>query len=242
MNLLGMQGFENAVHHSSVLCLKVLSSSSLPKDSVVRITARGYEYSLRNAKDGNTFFGCKKRLKGSVVNDFVVPIDDPAVAEQQRGQHFVIYFDLTTEKYVIRDLAMGFGTFVRLDTPLVLKDNCLVNVGDSFLLINLESECRIKLTLFGTPSNGDVFNYEPCDATIFIGRMEKCQVHISDPLISTVQASLYCEQGNWILEDGDVSLDRRSTNATWIYLNESYEMYTGMIFKANNTLFQVNIV
>lgn len=34
---------------------------------------------------------------------------------------------------------------------------------------------------------------------------------------------------------------RPSTNGTWLYLNEDYEVYNGMIFKANQTLFQATI-
>ena len=44
--------------------------------------------------------------------------------------------------------------------------------------------------------------------------------------------------------------NRHSTNGTWyiylfaiyvrLYLNEDYEIYNGMLFKANQTLFQVN--
>lgn len=42
----------------------------------------------------------------------------------------------------------------------------------------------------------------------------------------------------WILTDGK---DKPSTNGTWLYLGEQQTIYNGMIFKANQTVFQVNL-
>lgn len=42
---------------------KVISSSSLPKGTMININAQGVEGSFRNGKDGITYFGCKKRAK-----------------------------------------------------------------------------------------------------------------------------------------------------------------------------------
>lgn len=43
-------------------------------------------------------------------------------------------------KYLIKDLGIGFGAFVRLDRPLELKDNHLLNMGESFIIVNLINE------------------------------------------------------------------------------------------------------
>jgi len=32
-----------------------------------------------------------------------------------------------------------------------------------------------------------------------------------------------------------------STNGTWMYLNEDFSMHTGMVFKANQTIFNVEL-
>mmetsp|Transcript_16829 Transcript_16829/g.30152 ORF Transcript_16829/g.30152 Transcript_16829/m.30152 type:complete len:103 (+) Transcript_16829:746-1054(+) len=44
----------------------------------------------------------------------------------------------------------------------------------------------------------------------------------------------------WTLVDGDYALQRPSTNGTWLYLSENFEIYSGMVFRANQTLFQVS--
>lgn len=36
-----------------------------------------------------------------------------------RGRHFQIEYKLDTNKYCVRDLGVGFGTFAKLDFPLV---------------------------------------------------------------------------------------------------------------------------
>jgi hypothetical protein len=38
---------------------------------------------------------------------------------------------------MISDLAVGFGTFYKLDNELILKDNQLINIGEVYLVVNL---------------------------------------------------------------------------------------------------------
>jgi len=49
-----------------------------------------------------------------------------------------------TGKYLIRDMGIGFGAFVRLDRPCELKDNHLLNMGESFIIVNLINEDKQK--------------------------------------------------------------------------------------------------
>jgi hypothetical protein len=39
--------------------------------------------------------------------------------------------------YKIKDLGIGFGAFVKLNGPLVLRDNFLLNMGESYIVANL---------------------------------------------------------------------------------------------------------
>ena len=47
------------------------------------------------------------------------------------------------------------------------------------------------------------------------------------------------DQNSWVLTDG--FNNKPSTNGTWLYLNENFEMHNGMIFKANQTIFGVEL-
>ena len=39
--------------------------------------------------------------------------------------------------YKIKDLGIGYGAFVKLSEPLVLRDNFLLNMGESYIVANL---------------------------------------------------------------------------------------------------------
>ena len=52
---------KEAVQYAPVMRLKVINSGNLPKGTVLVINALGVENSLRNAQNGVTYFGCKKR-------------------------------------------------------------------------------------------------------------------------------------------------------------------------------------
>lgn len=128
--------------------LTILSSASLAKESIIQINALGLMngQSLRSAQDGYTFFGCKKNIKEmdaqsnvrkEVVNDFVIQNKNEETAEKHRGRHFQIFFDIPSSQYLIKDLGVGYGVFVKINAPVVLKDNHLVNIGESYLVVNL---------------------------------------------------------------------------------------------------------
>lgn len=230
------------------LRLCVVTSTVLPKGKVININALGAEGSLRNARDGRTYFGCKKReQKGDksaeVINDVLIPAADRELMEKHRGRHFQVEFDPFRDAYFIKDLGNGFGAFVRLDSELFLRDNNLLHIGESFVVVNLTpGSSKLRLKLFGGPSTGEVFYFAPQNATdsrIRVGRHPVCEVPINDALISKVQFSIqFEEEAGWVLFDGDLDHQRQSTNGTWVYLSDEYEVYNGMVFKVSSTVFQ----
>lgn len=102
-------------------------------------------------------------------------------------------------------MGIGFGAFVRLEVPLELKDNHLLNMGESFIIVNLinekfslanysistheskessESHMKLRLKLFGGPSTGEVFYFKPDSDLIKMGRSNTCDVAIEDAVLS----------------------------------------------------------
>lgn len=115
----------------------------------VGISDTGNENSERDLRDGFTFFGCKKSMffnsnKKKAVNDFIIPSKNEVAAEQHRGRHFQIQFDLENNSYFMRDLGVGYGVFYRMQQPEMLKDNMLMNVGDAYIVVNIVTSpiCR----------------------------------------------------------------------------------------------------
>lgn len=89
--------------------------------------------------------------------------------------------------------------------PLELKDNHLLNLGESFIIVNLINErfnagnysisthdskessdngIKLRLKLFGGPSTGEVFYFKPDSEVIKIGRSSNCDVVIEDAVLS----------------------------------------------------------
>jgi len=98
-----------------------------------------------------------------------------------------------------------------------------------------DSTYKLKLKIFGGPSAGEIFYFreDHLRSPIVIGRTPECNIRINDKLLSKSQATITFapEQQCWILSDGYNG--KSSTNGTWLYLNENFEMHEGMIFKAN---------
>ena len=256
-----LRRIEEAVHYAKLLVLKVISSKVLQPGKDIMINAMGVEGSKRDGRDGVVYFGNKlKSSKGHSrehLNDIKLPASDKELGEKHRGRHFQIAYDPFSDKYYIKDLSVGFGAFAKLDYPLVLRDNHLVHIGESFIVVNLmstgppRSQPRLRLKLFGGPCTGEVFFFnsnEFRNSPIRIGRMFNCEIQIEDSLISKYQCSLVFDADRgWVLTDGDVSAGRKSTNGTWylphrLYLSENTQMYEGMVFKANQTVFAVSLV
>ena len=228
--------------------LKVLSSNSLPNSAVLRITDSGYEESQRGVRDGATYFGWRKGKSSNPedVNDVDMNGAEQETLEKHCGRHFEIVYRTEKRSFWVRDLGIGFGAFLRLDEPYRLKDSTLLNIGESFVVVNFETatEGRLKLKLFGGPCKGEVFFFQADDydgSHIHIGRAPNCEVHIDDNLISKCHSNISYNDG-WFVSDGDPEKLRNSTNGTWLYLNESCELREGMVFKANQTLFEAHFV
>jgi len=101
------------------------------------------ENSLRNKKDGYTYFGCSD-AQGEV--DFVIQKnyqDQDLDYNKDRGKFFKIYFNVKDSKYYIKDLGSGFGTFLKISNDFVLSNNSLVNIGDSYIVITIGDEQNI---------------------------------------------------------------------------------------------------
>jgi hypothetical protein len=75
---------------------------------------------------------------------------------------------------------------------------------------------------------------------IKIGRHNNCEICIEDSTLSKYQAHIiYVPEKGWVLVDGYES--KPSTNGTWLYISEPFEVYDGLVFKAHETVYKVGI-
>ena len=68
--------------------------------------------------------------------------------------------------------------------------------------------------------------------------MPACNIKFDDNQLSRLQCTIECIDGNWILKDGDGT--KSSTNGTWLFVDELFKIYDGMVFKAGQTLFRTH--
>ena len=131
----------------------MINSTALAKGDVIRINAQGAEKSLRGKKDGITYFGCKKKSlpvndnieSKEIINDILLKNKDADTNSRHRGRHFQIEYSPETNNYKIRDLGIGFGAFTKIDQPILLKDNNLLSMGSSFLIVNFNDDGKESL-------------------------------------------------------------------------------------------------
>lgn len=155
----------------------------MPIGTIYTITAQGIENGLRGAKDGFTYFGCKKRKckssirhrKGEIINDVIIKNPDKEISQRHRGKHFQIQYVLDSNCYKIRDLGIGFGAYAKLENPLILQDNHLLSMGESFFIVNLlpdtdiekriskaelpkkdDLHTKLRIKVFAGPANGEL--------------------------------------------------------------------------------------
>jgi hypothetical protein len=50
----------------------------------------------------------------------------------------LIEFDIVSKNYLLKDVAEGFGGYFRLEKPIAIKNNCLINIGELHIIFNLQ--------------------------------------------------------------------------------------------------------
>lgn len=226
------------------LNLEIINSWLLPKGLNLKINPFGIENSLRNKKDGLTFFGYQENIDNSEpCVDYVIHPREQDYDERYFGRHFYIKYNKSNSKYYIKDLGFGFGTFMKMINETVIKDHCCINIGESFIVCML-GENKKHLTVNIVPPNSSEsqnestthFEFEADKISrIVIGREFDCDISIEDKMLSKTHCILYYEN-EWKMKDGYEG--KPSTNGTWMYMEEETEIYEGMVFKANHNLFE----
>ena len=278
----------NRIKNSSpILQLKIINSNSnFEKGTKLIINCQGLKNGINNRKDGYTYFGYYPYNMSIPLDDDGNKMIDCNLSSKKNnnvnindeninnlGRHFVIEYNIEKSKYIIKDLGIGYGTFVRLNYIHTLKDNQLINIGQIFILVYISEKGEnfftntigdskgnisqinnnnnnnsiisskgnvLKLKIYGVNNNGDTFYFMPQKRNISIGRYELADIQLNDKLLSQIHCMInYKEDEGWKLIDGQQN--KPSTNGTWIYINDQYQIYDKMIFKTNQNIFQANI-
>ena len=234
------------------LDLEVINSWNLPKGLKLHINKDKLKNSLRNGNDGKIYFGFENDSNSDINTksklDYILMPKDNEYDEKFIGIHFMIRYDENKCKYYIKDLGSGYGTFIKLVNPLKITNNLLINIGESFIVFNLDDDNKnISLKLFTGDEQSETYEYTFNKKIITIGRDKDSDVFIDDKLLSRKQCYIYYQEDEnddnnnytWFINDGDIN-GKKSTNDTWIYSIKDTLIYDQMIFKTNHNLFRCN--
>ena len=149
--------------------------------TIVISPVTGFQHSLRNVADGVTYFGYqdeKEILCNANANiDFLIkPKRSFSSAEEMNkfnGRHFSIRFNDRDAKFYLLDLGNGFGTFYKLAQRAALKDGCLINIGNSYIVSNITSGNDIALVVYNDNSDRKRYVFSKDSGHICIGRDEE---------------------------------------------------------------------
>jgi hypothetical protein len=164
-------------------------------------------------------------------------------------------FDPSVMKYFIKDLGFGCGCLLKVNDQIILSATTLINIGNSFLVISFDQNSNdyLNIKVFSHLLKLNSNNFNMSKSVITIGRDSECDIMVEDPMLSRVHTTIYLysdgEERKFGIKDGsstagddlEFKIWKNSTNGTWLYLADDYEIHDGMIYKAHNTIFKVSV-
>ena len=95
--------------------------------------------------DGVTYFGTNEASPLSVIlvcygenvqrdikNDYIFPAEDSGFGQKQ----FKIFYSVNEDQYYLKDLGDGSGTFIRVDTKIIVRQGYIVTFGNYHIVLN----------------------------------------------------------------------------------------------------------
>ena len=228
--------------------------------------------SLRNIKSNITYFGFIEDLnlnneKNDNSIDYLIPQKKFEDEENDNlkfiGRFFRIYFNTKNLNYYLRDLGNCLGTYVKVKESIILKNEDMINVGDTFLIFHFKNNksknnsnndiINIQITELNknNESQNREFSFNSSKKIIRIGRKKyNNDIELNDHLVSKVNCNIqYDEKNGWKIKDGNEIISENgeskitnSTNGTWILAIDDFLIYENMIFKSNLNLFRCNFI
>ena len=247
---------------SPKLNIEILNSYIIPRGFIIQIDPLGMiSNSLRNVRDGTVYFGffspedenSKDENNNNNQIDFLIKPKDGNYESRFVGKHFQIKFNPNDLKYYIKDLGFGYGTFAKLMKETLIKDNYLINIGNSYIVCSYGMDDKEKnddknilnIKIFDNTKRNPFFCKPKENKKYLIGRDIKCDIIIDDSLLSRIHCTIYYdnEKEMWFIHDGTMKKNKEgefkySTNGTWLFLIDDTMIENDMIFKANQNLYQ----
>ena len=222
--------------------LKVIESQFINPDEILTINPGGLINSNRNAFDGITYFGMNNE---DYINDYNFPDNETSIGKR----HFEIIYDLNIDEYKIKSL-LNNGLYIKITVKTILKNNSIFSFSNTLINCNFKtndnltgSTITLKIIYGICKGNEYTFNSDT-HSLIKIGRLKspEIDIDINDESTSRIQTTIFYENNNWYIMDGNKQdIIKPSLNGTWLFANEFFTIFDGMIFRAGTTSFECHI-
>lgn len=226
------------------------------KGETLLISASGLRNSLRNERDGITYFGIKDKQtnKLSSLVDYEINITSNSLSQVYSSIVFIIYFNSHESKYYLKAYKDSQSNKSKESLP-----NLIVQIKDPYYINNKEllmlNDCYFqlkpsekRLDIIQLPSRycseSKTFSFSNTEnKVITIGRDQSCDINLSwDKSYSKFQCEIswdvFLEQ--WKIEDGGKK--GASRNGTWIFVFKSIEIRDGTCFRVANSKVEIRFV
>jgi len=254
------------------LVLTIKDSLFLKVGLRIKINALGLEgNSLRNKKDGFTYFGLMApNERESDINidfstsDITNNINNYKDEPIQYGRQFRIRFDINKSCYYIKDCSngSGYGSFMKIINQIKIKDKTLINIGGNYLAFSFGTNDYEQLDDEANEKENGNENENESILTIIVFSGESN--NISYVFNQNQTNKIYIgknENCNIVLNDdflddfhctveyknklgwviNDGYNNKKSEAGTWFGLSEERKIVEGMIIQSNQNIYECHI-
>lgn len=228
---------QKEIDEAPILVLEADKKSNLFKNQIIKINAAGL-IGGRDLKDGVSIFGLKSQDDKN--NTFKVDYELNYNEQLDIPYAFTIYYKTDSKKYYIRAYT-GQGIdnkilFIKLNGnyALPIKQKEILSISDTiFQITPLENQCLEIINLSKkenatTSPSTQIFNPNVTQL-VTIGRGNNCNfIFNKDKSFSRVNTSFVYEEDNkeWTINDG--TINKKSTNGSWVFATHSFPIVENM--------------
>ena len=184
------------------------------------INAVGLVNSLRNKRDGTTFFGLFLTKKGKIMNDFILN----GKIQCKSKSVFNISFDRILQSYCFKSFYDKI--FIKVQSnkwnPIgsLLNKKTFIQFGEDVFSIQ-KAEKEIKINFVSQKLN---YSFPETENEITIGRNEKCKVRVNSSILSKINCTIRFNINTHFLEIIDGYKGKSSTNGTWMLCEKNIKI------------------
>jgi hypothetical protein len=205
----------------------------LLEGKILKINAAGLKYSLRNQKDGISFFGINN-MNETNKNDFILNLQKIIFNKNKIiGTIFAIYFQKNENKYFLQSFINNSNEQIYYKIPIEIgykiKNKDRFQIGKNFFTVEIgenNNDIRIIIEDLDNQNNSlsYIFKKPNKNKPILLGRSSKCNIHISSNLLSKIHCNIIYDydNNNFIMKDGFIN--KFSTNGTWLVVNDKIDI------------------